>query len=104
MQAGAVDFLTKPIDDMRLFAAVDQAIKLDVAARGERAIREMIQSRFQAPPPCSTSSVWSKLPKRVALIAATPTNAAARRAFLRAVLHRVHFRTSVSQNPPHLKG
>ena len=48
MKTGAVDFLTKPIDDTRLFAAVNQAIKLDVAARGERAIREMIQSRLRA--------------------------------------------------------
>jgi FixJ family two-component response regulator len=47
MKMGAVDFLTKPIDDTRLLSAVDQAIDLDVAARRERAICETIQRRLQ---------------------------------------------------------
>ena len=48
MKRGAVDFLTKPIDGTRLLSAVDQAIRLDVDARGERAICETIQQRLQA--------------------------------------------------------
>ncbi len=47
MKRGAVDFLTKPIDHTRLFSAVDQAIRLDVAARRERAICETIRQRLQ---------------------------------------------------------
>jgi len=48
MKEGAVDFLTKPVDHTRLFAAVDQAIRLDEAARSERAVRSMIERRLQA--------------------------------------------------------
>lgn len=48
MKMGAVDFLTKPVDDTRLFAAVEQAIRLDIVVRGERAIRSMIETRFNA--------------------------------------------------------
>jgi len=47
MKLGAVDFLTKPVDEARLFAAVDQAIRLDMAARHDRAICESIQQRLQ---------------------------------------------------------
>ena len=47
MKLGAVDFLTKPVDGARLLAAVDQAIRLDVAARHDRAICESIQQRLQ---------------------------------------------------------
>ena len=47
MKLGAVDFLTKPVDEARLFAAVDQAIRLDMAARKDRAICESIQQRLQ---------------------------------------------------------
>src|SRR5271165_5282128 len=36
MKQGAVDFLTKPIDDMRLFAAVEQALRRDCEQRSER--------------------------------------------------------------------
>jgi len=48
MKMGAVDFLTKPIDDTQLLAAVDEAIRLDLAARTERAICETIQRRLEA--------------------------------------------------------
>ncbi len=48
MKAGAVDFLTKPIDPTRLVAAVDQAIRLDLAERGERAFCGMIKKRLEA--------------------------------------------------------
>jgi FixJ family two-component response regulator len=47
MKMGAVDFLTKPIDDTRFFSAVDQAIGLDLAERLERTISETIQRRLQ---------------------------------------------------------
>ena len=48
MKEGAVDFLTKPIDDVRLFAAVDQALRLDAKQRHERAIRTLIEQRVDS--------------------------------------------------------
>ena len=48
MKVGAVDFLTKPVDDARLFAAVDEALRVDSAARNERAIRSKIGERLEA--------------------------------------------------------
>jgi FixJ family two-component response regulator len=47
MKQGAVDFLTKPIDDMRLFAAVEQALRLDRSARAEREMRRLIEKRVK---------------------------------------------------------
>jgi FixJ family two-component response regulator len=47
MKAGAVDFLTKPIDDERLFAAIEQAVQRDLGQRRQRAIRVAAQQRFQ---------------------------------------------------------
>jgi FixJ family two-component response regulator len=46
MRAGAVHFLTKPIDADRLFGAVEQAFKQDRAQRLERNIRISIQQRI----------------------------------------------------------
>jgi FixJ family two-component response regulator len=46
MKEGAVDFLTKPVEDVQLFAAVDQALKRDAEQRLERAIRDTIQKRL----------------------------------------------------------
>ena len=46
MKDGAVDFLTKPVDDARLFAAVEQALKRDAEQRLEQAIRNTIQQRL----------------------------------------------------------
>jgi FixJ family two-component response regulator len=46
MKAGAVDFLTKPIDSVRLIAAVDEAMRLDAAERDERALRNLIRKRL----------------------------------------------------------
>jgi FixJ family two-component response regulator len=48
MKAGAVDFLTKPIDRELLVAAIDQALRLDAERRLESAIRTTIQRRFAA--------------------------------------------------------
>ncbi len=47
MKAGAVDFLTKPIDAERLFAAVEKAVRLDAQQRLERTIRNSIEQRLQ---------------------------------------------------------
>jgi FixJ family two-component response regulator len=46
MKEGAVDFLTKPVDDSQLLAAVDQALKRDAEQRLERGIRDTIQRRL----------------------------------------------------------
>jgi FixJ family two-component response regulator len=46
MKAGAVNFLTKPMDPNRLFAAVEQAFRQDVSQRLERNIRITIQQRL----------------------------------------------------------
>jgi FixJ family two-component response regulator len=46
MKAGAVDFLTKPIDKDRLFAAIDRALELDAAQRQVRAACGMIGQRL----------------------------------------------------------
>lgn len=47
MKEGAVDFLTKPIDDKQLFAAVEQALRRDAEQRLEVAIRSTIQKRHE---------------------------------------------------------
>jgi FixJ family two-component response regulator len=46
MKAGAVDFLTKPIDSARLIAAVDEALRLGAAERDEHALRNLIRRRL----------------------------------------------------------
>jgi FixJ family two-component response regulator len=46
MKEGAVDFLTKPVDDTRLFAAVEQALRRDAEQRLERTVRNTIQQRL----------------------------------------------------------
>jgi FixJ family two-component response regulator len=46
MKAGAVDFLTKPIEGGRLVAAIDKALRRDAERRLEYAIRSTIQRRF----------------------------------------------------------
>jgi len=47
MKVGAVDFLTKPVEEARLFAAIDQALERDFIARNERAIRRIIERRLE---------------------------------------------------------
>jgi FixJ family two-component response regulator len=46
MKAGAVDFLTKPIEGERLVAAIERALQRDAERRLEYAIRSAIQHRF----------------------------------------------------------
>jgi FixJ family two-component response regulator len=48
MRAGAVDYLTKPVDRLLLFAAIDRALGLDVAERRASAIRRAIQLRIES--------------------------------------------------------
>jgi FixJ family two-component response regulator len=54
MKAGAIDFLTLPVDGMRLLAAVAQAVGLDAVDRGERAIRGVIKQRLETLTPRET--------------------------------------------------
>jgi FixJ family two-component response regulator len=46
MKAGAVDFLTKPVNRQRLFAAIEQALRRDAAQRLDRACDHTIELRF----------------------------------------------------------
>jgi FixJ family two-component response regulator len=48
MKAGAVEFLLKPFQDQELFAAIEGALALDVARRGEEAERATIQQRYKS--------------------------------------------------------
>jgi FixJ family two-component response regulator len=47
MKEGAVDFLTKPIDGVRLFAAVDRAFQRDAEQRAQVEIRRVIYQRLE---------------------------------------------------------
>ena len=46
MKAGAVDFLTKPVERETLFAAVAQAIEVDAAQRAARSNHSDLQGRY----------------------------------------------------------
>jgi FixJ family two-component response regulator len=46
MKRGAVDFLTKPFDCVRLFAAVRRAFQLDEERRLQASLRQVIRQRF----------------------------------------------------------
>lgn len=48
IKAGAVDFLTKPVQRQALLAAVSNALEVNRAAAGERARAEFLQSCYQA--------------------------------------------------------
>jgi FixJ family two-component response regulator len=70
MKAGAVDFLTKPIDKARLVAAIDQAFRLDAEQRADRAIRYLIDRRLLTLTPrereVMTQVVRGRLNKQIA--------------------------------------
>jgi FixJ family two-component response regulator len=46
MKAGAVDFLTKPIESQRLFVAIEEALRRDASQRADRAVHDAIEGRF----------------------------------------------------------
>ena len=46
MKLGAVDFLTKPIDEVELFAAIENALQLDKSERAMHAARSEIERRM----------------------------------------------------------
>jgi FixJ family two-component response regulator len=46
MKRGAVDFLTKPVNRQRLFAATEEALRRDAAQRLDRTTRYSIEQRF----------------------------------------------------------
>ena len=46
MKAGAVDFLSKPLDEAELLAAIAGALARDGAQRNDRAEREVLAARF----------------------------------------------------------
>jgi FixJ family two-component response regulator len=46
MKAGAVNFLTKPVDDRELFAAVEEALALDAAERAVWSTRHNVAERL----------------------------------------------------------
>ena len=46
MKDGAVDYLTKPVDNVRLFAAVEQALQRDDEQRRQASIRRAIRQRL----------------------------------------------------------
>jgi len=48
MKAGAVEFLTKPIDDTMLLAAISDAVARSSAALGQQAERALLQQRHAA--------------------------------------------------------
>ena len=47
MKAGAVEFLTKPVSDSELLAAIDQAIERDRLARADRAELADLRNRYE---------------------------------------------------------
>jgi FixJ family two-component response regulator len=47
MKEGAIDFLTKPVNNTVLFEAVERALQCDRAQREERSIRDTIQQRLE---------------------------------------------------------
>ena len=70
MKAGAVDFLTKASDDARIFAAVDQALRVDREARRTRAVNKLIDQRIEALTPrerqVMEQVVFGRLNKQIA--------------------------------------
>jgi len=46
MKAGALNFLTKPVDDRELLEAVEEALHVDAAGRAEWSTRESVSARL----------------------------------------------------------
>jgi FixJ family two-component response regulator len=46
MRAGAVNFLAKPVEGERLFAAVEEALRIDAERRIERSLRQALEERL----------------------------------------------------------
>jgi FixJ family two-component response regulator len=46
MKEGAVDFLSKPVDEHELLNAVERAVATDAATRHARAVRRMLEQRW----------------------------------------------------------
>jgi FixJ family two-component response regulator len=70
MKDGAVDFLTKPIDQVRLFAAVERALRLDAEERLQVEIRRVIHLRLDTLTPrereVMTQVIRGRLNKQIA--------------------------------------
>jgi RNA polymerase sigma factor (sigma-70 family) len=70
MKEGAVDFLTKPIDSARLFAAVEEALRRDEEQRQHVAIRRVIRQRLDTLTPrereVMTHVIRGRLNKQIA--------------------------------------
>jgi FixJ family two-component response regulator len=70
MKAGAVDFLTKPIDSRRLIAAVEQALLCDTKQRLARSLHGVIQHRADTLTPrereVMTHVIQGRLNKQIA--------------------------------------
>jgi len=47
MKAGAINFLTKPVEEDELFATVEEAIRLDLAGRRVRTRKQIIARRLE---------------------------------------------------------
>jgi two-component system, LuxR family, response regulator FixJ len=71
MKSGAVDFLTKPVDDALLFAALDRAFLRDAENRTRRTIQQAIQRRLDSLTPrereVMTQVVCGRLNKLIAM-------------------------------------
>jgi FixJ family two-component response regulator len=70
MKAGAVDFLTKPIDCILLVEAIERALRRDVEERLDRNLRRTIQLRFDELTPrerqVMSQVIHGKLNKQIA--------------------------------------
>jgi len=70
MKAGAVDFLTKPIDCILLVEAIERALRRDAQDRLDRNLRRSIQMRFDALTPrerqVMSQVIHGKLNKQIA--------------------------------------
>jgi FixJ family two-component response regulator len=71
MKAGAVDFLTKPVERAALLNAVQNALALDTETRAVRSRANALQSRYQALTPRERAIfalvIAGKLNKHVAM-------------------------------------